>query len=1092
MRFFTHDHITKTRQKRSVALILYHSVRGGEATPSFNRCALPARLKSLLTLLAGVMLSLAVYAQSADKVQGTVTDETGTIMPGVSVVVKGTTTGTQTDVNGKFSVVAAKGATLVFSMVGYNPRQVVVSTSTINVKLAPVSSSLNEVVVVGYGTQKKAALTGAVSSISASDIVTTKNENLLNTLAGKVPGLRIVQNTSEPGAFANNYDIRGMGSPLIVIDGIPRTDIARVDPNDVESISVLKDASAAVYGVRAANGVILITTKKGKPRTLDLNYTGSYGFQVPVNFSKSVDAVGYMTLLNEQSVHNRANAVRGARTYSDAQIADYMNGTKQSTDWNEAVIKRSAGQTQHNLSASGGTEKSTYFVSLGYTGQDGILRTGDETYRKYNLRSNLSTKIGKNLTFDLNLSGVMDVTNAPFQPTWWIIRSTWYQPPIYPLYANNTAPYFFNVPNPPLQAEAQSSIDASGYRNYNNKWFQSAANLTYDVPFVKGLSVKGVFSYDYILNDNKTYQKSYNLYDYDATTGNYIVKNAQQTPSTVRREMYEYPTNLAQVWINYSHTFNNIHNVSGSLIYEQSTRSGDNFYAQRELAIPVDQLFAGNSTNQLANMSSGQANAFTYKNAAYIGNFTYDFMSRYYAKFAFRYDGSSRFGSASQWGFFPEGEAGWRISEEPFFKAIKALSFVNNLKFRGSYGILGDDSASSYQFLTGYTYPASGSATGLPPGSVFDGTFVNGVQSKGIANPVITWYTSKTLDIGADMEAWNGKLGITFDYFRRNRTGLLATQLGSLADVVGASLPQQNLNSDRTEGYDFELSHRSHAGNVYYNVKGTFGFSRTMNVIQVSAAKGNSYLNWNQKNGSNVATGANRYNTVYMGYTSTGQYQNYASIENSPVFVARNTVVGDYAYQDWNGDGQINGDDIHPIGNYGLPLMTFGLNLGAAYKGFDANVLFQGAAMVNASFVEQAQQPLWAGGNALVQFLDRWHPTDPNADPYSPSTQWTPGYYAYTGTYPTTNSTGNTHNAAYVRMKSLEVGYSLPNKWLGHSGIKNARLFFNGYNLLTLTSLKYLDPEHPSGVSQFNASSQQYDYAYPLDKIYSFGVNVKF
>jgi TonB-linked SusC/RagA family outer membrane protein len=1046
-----------------------------------------------LVLLMGLLMSLYAYPQSAARVQGTVTDEKGTTLPGVSIAIKGTTTGTLTDAGGHYNISVSAGQTLVFSMVGYNTVEVAVNNqTTINAKLMPATSALNEVVVVGYGQQKRLSLTSAVSSVSASDIVTTKNENLLNTLAGKVPGLRIVQNTAEPGAFANNYDIRGMGSPLIVIDGIPRTDIARVDPNDVESISVLKDASAAVYGVRAANGVILVTTKKGKAGTIELNYTGNFGYQVPVNFSKSTNAVEYMILANEQAVHNRANATRGARLYTDANIADYQNGTKQSTDWNDAVIKRSAAQTQHNLSASGGSDKSQYYVSLGYTGQDGILRTGDQTYRKYNLRSNLSSKIAKNLTFGLNLSGTMDVTNAPYQPTWWIIRSTWYQLPTLPLYANNTPPYYNAVPNPPLQALAQSSIETSGYRNFNNKWFQSAANLTYDVPFVKGLSLKGVYSFDYILNNNKTFQKAYNEYNYDAATGNYLVGNVQQSPSTIRREMFEYPTRLAQFWLTYNHSFNNVHNVSASLIYEESTRSGDNFYAQRELAIPIDQLFAGNSTNQQGSQSSSQSNAFTYKNAAYVGNFTYDYKSRYFAKFGFRYDGSSRFATARQWGFFPAAEAGWRISEEPFFKSIKALAFITSLKFRGSYGVLGDDSASSYQFLTGYTYPASGSATGQPAGSVFDGTFINGVQNKGIANPAISWYTSKTFDAGVDLEAWDGKLSITFDYFRRNRTGLLGTQSGSLADVVGASLPQQNLNSDRNEGFDFELGTRNRIGKVNYNVRGTFGFTRIMNVVSTAARLGNSYLNWSQKNGSNIATGANRYTNVYMGYTSTGQFQNYSAIQNSPYFVPRNTVVGDYAYEDWNGDGQINGDDIHPIGNFGLPLITFGFNLGAAYKGFDINALFQGAAMVNASYVEQAQQPLWAGGNALTQFLDRWHPTDPNADPYSPSTQWTPGYYSYTGTYPITNSTGNTHSAAYVRMKSLEVGYSLSNKLLGRSGIRGVRIFFNGYNLLTFTSLKYMDPEHPSGTSQFNASSQQYDYAYPLDKVYSLGVNVKF
>jgi TonB-linked SusC/RagA family outer membrane protein len=802
-----------------------------------------------------------------------------------------------------------------------------------------------------------------------------------------------------------------------------------------------------------------------------------------------------MVLFNEQQVHNRGgNGIRGVRAYSDAQIAEYTNGTKQSTDWVDAVLKSHVPEQQHSLSASGGTDKSKYYVSGGYTGQDGILRSGDLTYKKYNFRSNLSTKISNNLTFDLNLAGTMDQTSRPnpANGTYWVIRSAWYTLPTAPVYANNTAPYYYAVPNPPLQAAAQSEADASGTYSQNNKWLQTAATLTYDVPFVKGLTLKGLYSYDYMLADNKYFYKAYNEYDYDATTGNYIVKNTQNSPSTIRREMYEYPTTLAQAWISYNHTFDKVHNVSASLIYETSTRSGDNFYAQRELTLQVDQLFAGNSLNQQGSMSASQANAFTYKSAAYIGNFTYDYKSRYFAKFAFRYDGSSRFATAKQWGFFPDAEAGWRISEEPFFKNFKALSFINNLKIRGSYGILGDDSASSYQFLTGYNYPFGGNAMLLPSGSYFGSTFVNALQSKGIANPGITWYQAKSLDFGADLEAWNGKLGVTFDYFRRDRTGLLASQLNSLADVVGATLPQQNLNSDRTEGFDFELSHRSHIGKFGYNLKGTFGFTRIMNLTFVSAPFGNSYLNWAQKDGNNFGTGANRYTNIYFGLNGNGQFENYQAIENSPIFVPRNTTVGDYRYGDWNGDGQINADDYHPFTTIGLPVVTFGFNLGATYKGFDFNALFQGAAMVTSSAFEQAQQPLWAGGNAQTKFLDRWRPTDPNADPYSPSTLWTPGFYSYTGTYAATNSSWNTFNASYLRMKSLEVGYSLPAKLLTHAGVKNLRFFFNGYNLVTFTGLKSSDPEHPEFTSQFTRSSNQYDYAYPLTKTYIFGVSAKF
>lgn len=1086
MRSSSHNHIAKKGHNASIVLALYYLAFRNRVLPLFKVMLMP-----VLALLIGVSFSLSVHAQTANKVEGNVTDEKGSAMPGVSILVKGTSNGAQTDANGHFVINAESTGTLVFTMIGYDPVQVVVGNQkTININLKPISNSLNEVVVVGYGTQKKGALTSAVSSINAAEIVTTKNENILNTLTGKVPGLRVVQNTSEPGAFADNYDIRGMGTPLIVIDGIPRTDIARVDPNDVESISVLKDASAAVYGVRGANGVILITTKKGKKGTLELNYVGTFGLQAPSRFSHPVDAVGYMTLANEKNVHNAANGVMGAPIYTPAQIAEYQNGTKQSTDWYAATVKNTAPQQQHNLSASGGNDNSSYYVSLGFLGQDGILKSNDLDYRRYNLRSNLSTKISKNLTFELNLSGTMDKKDQPMQAPYWIFRSMWYQPSIYPVYANNNPAYLSQLPNP-LHPVAQADADVSGYQTYNNKWFQSAATLSYKVPFVDGLTVKGLYNFDFIFNDNKIFNKAYYLYNYNGANNTYN-GSLNQSPSTIRRENFQYPSNLGQLSLNYNHSFKGGHNVTGLLLYEESTRSADNYYAQRELSVSIDQLFAGNSLNTTAGMSSSQANFYKYKNAATVGSFTYDYKSKYFAKFGFRYDGSSRFDTSRQWGFFPEGELGWRISEENFWKNTKAFSFINNLKVRASYGLTGDDSSSLYQYLSGYTYPASGSATGQPAGSVFDGVFYNGVQSRGIANPNITWYTAKLFDAGIDLEAWNGLFGVTFDYFVRNRTGLLTTQLEALPDVVGAPLPQQNLNSDRTKGFDLSLSHRNTIGKFAYNIGGTFSYTRTMNVNVVAARAGNSYLNWIQKNGSNVATGSNRNNNVYVGYGSAGQFGSYGDIEYSPIYVNKNTVVGDYRYEDWNNDGQIGADDSHPIATTGLPLITYGFNLGATYKGFDLAAQFQGAALVSATYVEQLREPLWAGGNALTQFLDRWHPADPTADPYSPSTVWVPGYYAYTGTLPFTNTLGNLHSAAYVRLKSLEVGYSLPAKWLQRSGVRGVRLFANAYNLLTITTLKYIDPEHPSGISQFTANSNQYDYAYPLDKIYSFGVNVKF
>ncbi|MFA6084981.1 SusC/RagA family TonB-linked outer membrane protein [Mucilaginibacter sp.] len=1030
-----------------------------------------AKLRKALQCCMLSLLFVLIYSSSfaqSKTLTGRVSDNAGPL-PGVTVKIKETGAVSITDVNGRYSINVNSGQTLQFSFLGYTPQEIAVTTQpTVNVTLLQSSSNLNEVVVVGYGTQKKVTVTGSVATVNNSEIVTTKNENVLNSLTGKVAGLRVTQNSAEPGSFDNSFSIRGFGNPLVVIDGVPRDNITRLDPNDIESVSVLKDASAAIYGVRAANGVILVTTKKGKKGSLELNYSGNYGFQVPSGLPKAVGATDFMTLVNEQLLHN----VNGGQVkFSQADFDAFNNGTRTSTDWYTPVIKGSVPQSQHNLNATGGNENTNYFISMGITKQDGFLRSDDLNYKRYNLRSNLSTRINKNLTVDLNLNGTMDQKNQPYQDAWWIIRSFWRQVPTQSIYANNN-PDYLNVgevdgSNPVALADA----DVNGYRVYNNKWFQSQVSATYTVPFVQGLSAKGLFSYDYYSSSNRIYQKSYNQYNYDANTDMYLAV-PNQTPATFRREFFERPGTLMQLSLNYDRSFGN-HSFTGLLLYEENNRQQDNFYAQRELALAVDQLFSGSSENQLGSSNSGDI--YNYVNKSIIGRINYNYKSKYLAEFSFRDDGSSRFSPLKRWGFFPAGSLGWRISQEGFWKNSSALSFINDLKLRASYGKVGDDSALAYQFLTGYRYPSNGSNNQMPPGSVFDGSFVNGVQSLGIANSNLTWFNAETYNIGVDLEAWNGLLGATVNVFRRDRNGLLATQALSLPSVVGADLPQENLNSDRTQGFEVELSHRSHIGAFNYYLKGNVAFARTQNRTVVQSQFGNSQLNYH--NNQN-----NRWNNIYWGTGAAGQYGSYQDILNSSQFVSRNAVVGDYIYEDWNGDGQINGDDVHPIAYNSAPLTNFGLTIGASYKGFDFNTVWQGATGVTVSYIEQLNIPLWGGGSALEMFLDRYHPADPNADPYNPNTVWVPGKYALTGTTADVNSKFNIQDASYVRLKSAEIGYSISANVAKKLGIKGVRIFMNGYNLLTFTGVKYLDPEHPSST---------YGYLYPLNKTYSLGVNVK-
>lgn len=1034
-------------------------------------------LRVCLILLTCVFISASVVAQNTSQVQGTVFDESGNALPGVNVTVKGTRTGTSTDTTGKFAINAKSGQTLVFTRVGYSLNEILISNQDpITIRLNRSSSSLEDVVVIGYGTKRKATLTGAVSTVSSSEIVTTKNENVQNMLTGKLAGVRVIQNSAEPGSFDNSFDIRGLGTPLIIIDGIPRNNMARLNPNEIESITVLKDASAAIYGVRAANGVVLITTKKGKKGTVALNYNGSYGVQFPSRLPEPVGVIDYMTLVNELRMHN-VNG--GTPLYTEADFEAYRNGTKTASNWQDAIIRDYAPFTQHDISASGGTESTTYFVSLGYTAQDGIFKSDDVKYKRFNLRSNLSTKISKSLTFDININGILDQKDQPYISPWYVFRSLWYQPPVQNIYANNNPAYFNNVPSN-LNGLAHSRSDVNGYMNLANKWFQSSVSLNYEVPFIKGFNLKALYSYDYNSNNNKVYMKAYNLYNYNASTDTYSPV-PQQTPATIRRDYAEFPSNLMQLSASYNKTLGDAHNLSALLLYEKNIRSADNFNAQRELSLAVDQLLAGNSTNQLASMSGNNAVLFKTINASYVGRLAYDYKGKYLAEFTFREDGSSKFATDQQWGFFPAGFLAWRMSEEGFFKNSSALSFVNNLKLRASYGVTGDENASTYQFITGYNYPVSGtgiSPTGTPAGAVFDGTFISAVQSKGLANPSISWYTAKMLNLGIDVEVWRGLLGFTFDYFERERTGLLATQALTLPDVVGVGLPQENLNGDLSKGFDFEVNHRNRLGNFNYNIKGVFGFTRTMNTTRVQARAGNSYLNW-----YNSTYTADRWNNIYWGYGSPGQFQSYDQIANSNFYVPRNTVVGDYIYEDWNGDGQISTQDSHPISTAGLPLITYGINIGAEFKGIDFSMTWNGAGRVYASYFEQLNTPLWANGGALQQFMDRWRPVDPKADPYDPNTQWIPGDFAYTGSVPHTNTLANASSAAYLRLKTVELGYTLPNRFFSRIGVKGMRIYANGYNVLTFTKLKYLDPERPP--------SREFGYLYPVDKKVTLGLNVQ-
>lgn len=1032
-------------------------------------------IKHLVLLALCFVMILPAYSQTGNRVSGTIVDGAGAIVAGANVKVKGTTRATITNGEGKFSIEAGAKDKLEISFIGFASKEITVgTTNTIKVTLQEDSKAFEEVVVVGYGTQKKVTLTGAVSAISNKEIITTKNENVMNMMTGKIPGVRVVQKSAEPGAFNNTFDIRGLGAPLVIIDGVARDNFTRMDPNEIESISVLKDASAAIYGVRAANGVVLITTKKGSSSQngkFDLNYTYNYGGQKAIGLPLGTDAIGYMTLMNEKLRRNfQSNFMTPLVPQFDETVFEaFRSGERVSSDWGKLILSDFAPQKQHSLSMNGANDKISYFFNVGYLDQVGIFKSGDLNYNKWNYRANIDAKITSRLRTEFKTSAVMETKNDIIGGSWNVFKTIWNLLPSDAIYANQNPDYpgiCSGFVHPALAIES----DKTGYNQTNTKWVQSSLALVYDIPYIKGLNARAMYSYDYKNSDNKEYRKAVSQYSYDPANQTYI-STIYNNPSKVNRSFSTNTTSMMQLSLNYDRSFNQLHNVKAMMVYEEWVNKGDNFNASRELALDVDQLYAGNVLNQIGSMDIN--GLYHDVNKSLIGRVNYDFGSKYMAELSVRRDGSSRFNSTNQYGVFPAGSVGWRVSEESFIKEFDPLSFITNLKLRGSYGVMGDDGQYNYQFLTGYDYPSGG--------YVFGGNYINGVGFRGIANPNITWSTSKTADFGVDVDLWSGLLGFQFDYFKRNREGLLGDRIMSLPGTLGASLPKENLNKDQTLGYEIVLIHKNKVGDLRYFFTGNMSITREKLIYKEQARAGNSYENWKSNE-------SNRFTNIWWGKTYAGQYQTYDEIYNNSINGGggnQNSIPGDYYYKDLNGDGVLDGWDDTPIATKNTPKINYGFTIGGDYKGFDLSLLFQGTAMVYVEYQEQLAEPLCWDRNALELFMDRWHTEDPNADIFDPSTKWVAGQFSAVGNG-SVRGTGSRsiQDASYIRLKSAEIGYSVPKKWLNKVGITAARVYMNGYNLFTITDLEYIDPEHPG--------DELYGYIYPLNKTYNVGFNITF
>ncbi len=1016
-------------------------------------------------------LSPSVYAQvaaNATTISGIVRDENATGIPGASVVLRGTSIGTTSDVEGRFSLsVPNQEAVIIVSFVGYEAQEIVVGNRTdFDITLAQSIDELNEVIVVGYGTQRKQTLTGSISNITNEEIKTTTHTSLAQSLQGKVAGVQIRQQSGEPGTFNTNINIRGFGAPLYVVDGVARDggfDFQKINPDDIESISVLKDASAAIYGIRAGNGVVIVTTKKGKKGKPEFTYTAVYGRQSPTDVPNMANALQWAEMRNDAATSQGDQPVFSASEMEKFRTGE---GGYQTTNWYNEALNRSAGQQQHFISASGSEGKMSYFASFGYQDEKGLLKTQDMGYKKYTFRTTMGLDLTKDLRADIAIYGLYDKREQPGDNFFNIFKGTRVALPTEQPYANGNPDY------PALLSGGYNPValadrSMTGYSEDFNKFFQSTASLTYSLPFVKGLKIKGLVGYDSNNFRNKSLSKSYDLYTYDETLDQYIA-HRQRDPARIRNNFTDNNRVTLQAQLLYNTIIAKNHTVGATFVYEQQEASSRWAGLAREYAFFTnDQIDQAGLNNQVTNGSESQ-----FASQSLVGRLNYDFKEKYLLEVAARYDGSYRYHPDRRWGLFPVVSAGWRISEEEFMKNVRLIS---SLKLRASYGLVGADAGEPFQYVPGFSLTGGG-------GYEFtDGNYTTGAASPSIVNEQLTWFKSLITDIGVDVELWESRINLTADVYQRDRSGLLARRNVSLPNTFGGTLPDENLNSDRVQGFEFSAGYNGNIRDFQFGVMGNFNYARTMNRYVERGPFLNSMDRW--RNGQE-----NRWNDVVWGLTLDGQFQNQDEITNAPLqngdLGNTRELPGDFRYKDVNGDGIIDGNDNLPIFFGGSPKLFYGLTLNGAWKGFDFSALFQGSGRYTVRFREVYAEVFAFRGNTPEYFYDRYRQGEDGQ--YTPGT-WPVSRFNYNVGAMYAESEVWRRDASYLRFKSFQLGYRIKADLFKKIGLGDVRVYANAHNIFTWADpfVKPFDPEKIEG--NYGAG-----FNYPVTRSYNVGINVKF
>jgi len=1007
-------------------------------------------------------------------ITGKITDATGAALPGVSVVVKGTTIGTITDVNGMYSISGYKtNATLQFTFVGMKPQEVEIGNKTsINVVLEEESIGLEEVVAVGYGTQKRTNVVGAVASVNGDKLLAIPAMNVSNAISGLIPGTTIMQTTGEPGQGAPRIMVRGRSTvnsdgsrmsnrsetaPLVVIDGVPGRSMDEIDPSDVASLSVLKDASAAIYGAQAANGVILITTKSGKEGKPRLNYQFYEGVMTPTLTPEVTNAADYATMLSEYQV-----AEGKARRYSDADIELFRNGKDPwehpNTDWYGDLVKKWTTTTRHNITLDGGAKGMKYYVSFGYKTDDAMYKASSTKYKQYNVRTKLEMPVNTWLKTGVELAGFLTDRQYPYKSADAIVgQSTRLVPTNWSFWPTGQPGPDIEYGDNPVET---ATFDA-GKNDQKTYRLLSTFNATIDVPFVKGLSLTGSYNFDITNYYNKAFYQPWTLYypNWSAATrgADGFITAMPLTPtlrglsSAENNERYNRTINQTVMFnANYVKKFGD-HSLSLFAGFEQYQSDWNEFYAYRKYYISsvIQTMDAGNAKDQ--NITG---TATVYARKSYIGRASYDFKGKYLAEVVLRADGSLKFPTSDRWGYFPALLVGWRASEENFWKAN--LSFVNYFKLRGSIGQMGMDPGNPFQYMDKY-----GIGTGMTYGN--GGSIQTVVGPPTVANPNITWETQTTYNIGFDSKFANDLFSLNTEFFYNRRSNILVTKDASVPNFTGLSLPQQNLGIVDNRGFEIEGGvHKAINNDFRVDATANFSFNRNKVVFMDEPVKATP---WQQLTGHSYG--------AWLMYDAIGIYKDAAEVAATAHVTG--AKAGDVIFRDVNNDKVIDGNDRVLFDKVDAPETFYGATVNLAYKAFTLSVQIQGQGkfLKNSQYDNRRGE---AGNYYQWQFEDRWTPTNTNtkvARAYNrDDLYWSPDVRM---------SDYWLQNTAYCRLKNVVLNYVIPQKYYSKIGLARASVYVTGNNLALLYSAtRKWDPEtNNPGV-------------YPTMRTFAIGANITF